>query len=294
MFSSLFRSSIYFFHLRSFAFSLRQTRNFSKKGTCKIFYFPYNIKKKQPNNPLWFYGKIKNQKISLTYFNTWKQNYCRDHDQIFCLLEILRLLNRSHLAEFLKTKWLQTYLLDNLEIPAWKHLQNIQNSVVLASGKLCVSCGIQLSNSQHCRAVRSRRGTRTKRSTLMVMRLARAFWFSTNLSLRIALGYGSPEVTEPTMGKFTQSGFYSLSCSPCSLGGGYHTWNSHFRTSSSVSTVYSRHFCDCSAEVLLFLSTASSFYASLITGRAKKITSSIVSRCLNYFKWHDSSGKLLE
>lgn len=189
---------------------------------------------------------------------------------MFCLLEILSLLNRSHLAEFLKTKWVQTYLLDNLEIPAWKHLQNIQNSVVLASGKLCVSCGIQLSNSQHYRVVRSRRGMSTKRSTLMVMRLVRAFPFSISLSFCIALGYGSPEVTEPTMGNFTQRGFYSLGCSPCSLGGGYRTWNSHFRTSSSVSTVYSRHFCDCSAEVLLFLSTAPSFYASLITGRAKK------------------------
>lgn len=43
----------------------------------------------------------------------------------------------------------------------------------------------------------------------MAIRILAECRFSISLSSCIALGYGSSEVTELTMGKFTQSAFYS-------------------------------------------------------------------------------------
>lgn len=122
--------------------------------------------------------------------------------QFFCCLETLRFLNR-HLAEILKTKWVQTYLLDNLGTPVWKHLQDIKNSFILALGKVCV-CPEEFSSvTQHCLDVSPREEKTTKSSTLMPVRLPRECRFSINLSLCTALGYGSPEGTQLLVGNFT-------------------------------------------------------------------------------------------
>lgn len=162
---------------------------------------------------------------------------------------------------------------------AQKHLQNIQNSFVLASGK-CVSHRIQLSNARHYGDVRSRRGMSTQRWLWD----SREHADSASTS-RFALHWGMAVLKWQSWwwANLPKVGFIAQAEVLVASGGGYHTWNSHFRASSSVSTLYSSHFCDCSAEVLLFLSIAPSFYASLINGREKKkITSPIVVRCSNY------------
>lgn len=126
----------------------------------------------------------------------------RDPDLLFCCLETLRFLNR-HLAEILKTRWVQTYLLDNLGTPVWQHLLNINNSFVLAVGKVCM-CPDELSSvSQHCLDVGPKRVMSTKSRTLMPVRPPRECRFSISLSFCTALEHGSPEVTELLVGKST-------------------------------------------------------------------------------------------
>lgn len=97
-----------------------------------------------PTVVLWKWSLMKNLEITEHHFHILTyENKIRDPDQFFCCLETLRILTR-HLAEILKTKGLQKYLLDNLGAPIWKHLQDIKNSSALALGKVCV-CPKELS-----------------------------------------------------------------------------------------------------------------------------------------------------